>query len=74
MFKLGFQTYDARVAVHSFFGVAFFGAFATKVLIVRMHRFPAWALPLAGGLLFAALIGAWWTSSFWYLRAVGGGT
>ena len=49
VFKLGFQTYDTRVAVHSFFGVAFFGAFATKVLIVRMHRFPAWALPLAGG-------------------------
>ena len=49
VFKLGFQTYDTRVAVHSFFGVAFFGAFATKVLIVRMHRFPAWALPIAGG-------------------------
>ena len=53
VFKLGFQTYDTRVAVHSFFGVAFFGAFATKVLIVRMHRFPAWALPVAGALLFA---------------------
>jgi hypothetical protein len=74
VFKLGFQTYDTRIAVHSFFGVAFFGAFATKVLIVRMHRFPAWALPVAGALLFAVLIGAWWTSSFWYLRTVGGGT
>jgi hypothetical protein len=74
VFKLGFQTYTPRVAVHSFFGVAFYGAFATKVLIVRMHRFPRWALPLAGGLLFAALVGAWWTSSLWYLRQVGGGT
>jgi hypothetical protein len=74
VFKLGFQTYDTRIAVHSFFGVAFFGAFATKVLIVRMHRFPRWTLPLAGGLLFAVLVGAWWTSSFWYLRQVGGGT
>jgi hypothetical protein len=74
VFKLGFQTYDTRIAVHSFFGVAVYGAFATKVLIVRMHRFPRWVLPVAGGLLFAAVIGAWWTSSFWYLRQVGGGT
>ena len=74
VFKLGFQTYDTRITVHSFLGVAFYGAFATKVLIVRMHRFPKWALPVAGGLLFVMLIGAWWTSSFWYLRQVGGGT
>jgi hypothetical protein len=74
VFKLGFQTYDTRVAVHSFFGVAVYGAFTTKVLIVRMHRFPGWTLPVAGALLFAALIGAWWSSSFWYLRQVGGGT
>jgi Family of unknown function (DUF6529) len=74
VFKLGFQTYSTRVVEHSFFGVAFYGAFVTKVLVVRMHRFPGWALPLAGGLLFVALIGAWWTSSFWFLRQVGGGT
>jgi hypothetical protein len=74
VFKLGFQTYTPRVAEHSFFGVAFYGAFTTKVLVVRMHRFPRWVLPVAGALLFVALIGAWWTSSFWYLRQVGGGT
>ena len=46
VFKLGFQTLRARASpTHSFFGVAFYGAFATKVLIVRMHRFPGWALP-----------------------------
>ena len=28
VFKLGFQTYDTRIAVHSFFGVALYGAFA----------------------------------------------
>ena len=39
-----------------------------------MHRFPAWVLPVAGALVFVALIGAWWTSSFWYLAPVGGGT
>ena len=30
-----------RVAAHSFLGVAFYGAFVTKVLVVRMHRFPS---------------------------------
>jgi hypothetical protein len=74
VFKLGFQTYSTRVAEHSFFGVAFYGAFVTKVLVVRMHRFPSWALPLAGAIVFVTLIGAWWTSSFWFLRQVGGGT
>jgi sulfite dehydrogenase len=32
---------------------------------VRLHRFPRLVLPLAGGLLFAVLIGAWWTSALW---------
>ena len=59
VFKLGFQTYSTRVAAHSFFGVAVYGALTTKVLLVRMHRFPAWALPIANALLFAALISAW---------------
>ena len=45
VFKLGFQTYSTRVAEHSFFGVAFYGAFVTKVLVVRMHRFPGLGAP-----------------------------
>jgi mono/diheme cytochrome c family protein len=32
---------------------------------VRLHRFPRLVLPIAGGLLFAVLIGAWWTSALW---------
>ncbi len=73
VFKLGFQTPDTRIAIHSFFGVAVYGAFTTKVLIVRMHRFPGWALPAAGGLLFAALVGVWWSSALWFFRLVGEG-
>ncbi len=71
VFKLGFQTYDTRLAIHSFFGTALYGAFAAKVLIVRMHRFPPWVLPLAGSLLFAVLIAVWWTSGLWFLRQPG---
>jgi hypothetical protein len=74
IFKLGFQKVDTRVAVHSFFGTAVYGAFAAKVTIVRLHRFPAWVLPVAGGLLFAALVGVWYTSAFWFLRLEGNPT
>jgi hypothetical protein len=70
VFRYGFQTYDTRLTIHSFFGVAFYGAFTTKVLIVRMHRFPGWALPLAGSLVFVALLGAWYESALWFFRTV----
>ncbi|HTZ05893.1 MAG TPA: DUF6529 family protein [Gaiellaceae bacterium] len=65
IFKLGFQTPDTRVIAHSLLGCAVYGAFAAKVLVVRMHRLPRLALPVAGGVLFAILVGAWYTSALW---------
>jgi mono/diheme cytochrome c family protein len=65
IFKLGFQHPDTRVLVHSLLGCAVYGAFAAKVTIVRLKRFPAPVLPVAGGLLFAVLIGVWYTSAAW---------
>jgi mono/diheme cytochrome c family protein len=65
IFKLGFRSPTTRVLAHSLFGCAVYGAFAAKVTIVRLHRFPRLVLPIAGGLLFAVLIGAWWTSALW---------
>jgi mono/diheme cytochrome c family protein len=68
IFKLGFQDPDARVLSHSLLGCAVFGGFAAKVTIVRLHRFPRPVLPIAGGLLFAILIGTWYTSALWLYR------
>jgi mono/diheme cytochrome c family protein len=65
IFKLGFRDPSSRVLAHSLLGCAVYGAFASKVTIVRLHRFPRPVLPLAGGLLFAALIGVWYTSALW---------
>jgi cytochrome c553 len=65
IFKLGFRSPDGRVLTHSLFGCAVYGAFASKVTIVRLHRFPRPVLPIAGGLLFAVLIGVWYTSAVW---------
>ena len=56
---------------HSLIGCAVYGAFAAKVLIVRLHRFPGWVLPTAGGLLFSTLIAVWYTSAVWFFDQVG---
>jgi mono/diheme cytochrome c family protein len=65
IFKLGFQHPDGRVLAHSLFGCFVYGGFAAKVTVVRLHRFPKLTLPLAGGALFAVLIGVWYTSAVW---------
>jgi mono/diheme cytochrome c family protein len=65
IFKLGFRSPSSRVLAHSLLGCAVYGAFASKVTIVRLHRFPRPVLPLAGGLLFAVLVGVWYTSALW---------
>ena len=38
---------------------------------VRLHRFPYWVLPTAGGLLFGTLIAVWYTSALWFFRTIG---
>jgi mono/diheme cytochrome c family protein len=65
IFKLGFQSPDTRVLTHSLLGCAVYGGYAAKVTIVRLRRFPAPVLPIAGGTLFAVLIGVWYTSAVW---------
>jgi hypothetical protein len=65
VFLLGFEDGKARELAHSLLGCAVYGAFAAKVLIVRMHRFPGWVLPTAGGLLFSVLVAVWYTSAVW---------
>ena len=69
--KLGFRSPTTRVLAHSLLGCAFYGAYAAKVTIVRVRRFPRPVLPIAGGLLFTILIGAWYSSAVWLYRQNG---
>jgi Family of unknown function (DUF6529) len=48
-----------------------FGAFAAKMLTVRSHNLPGWALPTIGGLLFTGLTVVWLTSALWFFTTVG---
>ena len=71
IFKLGFADTDSRVLWHSLLGSAFFGAYAAKVTVVRLRRFPRPVLPIAGGLHFAMLLGIWYTSALWFFDLAG---
>jgi hypothetical protein len=74
IFKLGFESGSDRVLAHSLLGSAFYGAYAAKITIVRLKRFPGPTLPIAGGLVFAVLVAVWYTSALWFFRLVGLGT
>jgi hypothetical protein len=62
---------DTRTVVHGVLGCAVFGALIVKAVAVRSRRGPGWFLPVAGGLLFALLIGAVLTSAAWFFGARG---
>jgi hypothetical protein len=71
LWSLGFQSTDTRVLVHALFGCIFYGAFVTKILALKTRASPGWLLPVAGGLLFSALVLVVTTSALWYFRDVG---
>jgi hypothetical protein len=67
LWSLGLQDTNTRVLAHSVLGCAVYGAFAAKVTIVRSRDLPGWALPVAGGAMFALLVLAWYTSALWFI-------
>jgi Family of unknown function (DUF6529) len=73
LWSIGFSSDPGfnRVFLHSVAGCLFYGAFAAKVLVVRSRGLPGWALPAVGGLVFTALVGAWFTSAFWFFDTQG---
>jgi Family of unknown function (DUF6529) len=73
IFRLGFQGDEGRVLLHSLAGCAFYGAYAAKVLVVEMRRYPVWVIPTAGGLLFTTLITIWYTSALWFFTTIDSG-
>jgi hypothetical protein len=71
LWSLGFQTYEPRVLVHSLLGCLFYGAFVMKIVALHTKTSPGWLLPLAGGVLFSALVLVVLLSAGWYLSSVG---
>jgi hypothetical protein len=71
LWSLGFAETGTRQVLHSVVGCAFYGAFTTKLLALRVNGLPRLALPIIGGLLVALLTFLWLSSSLWFFTNVG---
>jgi hypothetical protein len=71
LWSLGFQPEGGRQLIHSLAGCFFYGAFFTKVVIVRSRQTSGWVLPVAGGALFTVLVILWLTSALWFFTSFG---
>ncbi|HET6532883.1 MAG TPA: DUF6529 family protein [Actinoplanes sp.] len=67
LYLLGFRSGEPRVLIHSLCGCLVYGAFVTKMLLIsRPENDGGWAIPVAGGTVFAAITGAWLSSALWF--------
>ena len=71
IWALGFQTYSLRVVVHSVAGCLFYGAYAAKMLGLRVKGLPRWALPVLGGSVLTLLLVLWFTAALWFFTRSG---
>ncbi len=71
IWALGFQTYSLRVIVHGICGCLFYGAYAAKMLGLRLRGLPGWTLPVLGGSVFTLLICLWLTAALWFFTRHG---
>jgi hypothetical protein len=71
LWSLGFSTGSPRVVVHGIVGCVFYGAYATKMLCLRLGGLPRWALPVAGGTVLGALVLLWVTAALWVFTRTG---
>jgi hypothetical protein len=71
IWSLGFGADSTRVLVHGLAGCLFYGAYAAKMLGLRVRGLPGWGLPLLGGSVLASLVLVWLTSALWFFTRSG---
>jgi hypothetical protein len=71
IWSLGYLTTTTRVVVHGTAGCLFYGAYATKMVGLRVRGLPGWALPVLGGTVLALFLIAWLTSALWFFTRHG---
>jgi hypothetical protein len=71
LWSLGFVTSSWRVALHGFLGCFFYGAYAAKMLALRVRGLPGWTLPVLGGTVLSTLVLLWLTAALWFFTRSG---
>src|SRR3954466_15328629 len=71
MWALGFGAGSFRVLVHGLAGCAFYGAYAAKMLGLRVAGLPGRTLPVLGGLLVTCVVLLWLTAALWFFPRPG---
>jgi Family of unknown function (DUF6529) len=71
LWALGLLTTSPRVLAHGVLGCLFYGAYAAKMLGLRLRGLPAWVLPVLGGAVFALFVLLWATSALWFFTRSG---
>lgn len=71
VWSLGFATGDTRTAVHSVAGCVLYGAFAAKMLALRVRGLPGWVLPVLGSLVMLSLLTLFLGAALWYFTRDG---
>lgn len=71
VWALGFQNGSPRVLLHGIAGCLFYGAYAAKMLGLRVRGLPGWSLPVLGGTVFTTLVLVWLTSALWFFTRSG---
>jgi hypothetical protein len=65
IWSLGYVTTTIRVVVHSTAGCLFYGAYAAKMVGLRVRGLPGWALPVLGGTVLTLFLTIWLTAALW---------
>ena len=71
IWALGFGTGSGRVLLHGIAGCAFYGAYAAKMLGLRVGGLPGKALPWLGGLVLTTFVVAWLSAAYWFFTRSG---
>jgi hypothetical protein len=71
MWALGFGTGSLRVTAHCVIGCAFYGAYAAKMLALRVRGLPGWSLPVLGGTVLTCVVLLWLTAALWFFTRSG---
>lgn len=71
LWALGFGSPTPRVILHSVAGCLFYGAYAAKMLGLRVQGLPPRALPVLGGLVLTCFVVLFLTAVLWFFTRSG---